>query len=178
MTRSLERPPCTATTASGKQCRNPAAVGHDRCVSHIGLVGRKTKLDDELTGRLVALLRAGNYIVVACRAVGIGGTTYKQWMARGRSGKAADEPYRSFRERVEVARAEGEAVLAAEIAKAARSSWAAAAWLLERQYPERWGRVSVRVREEAAPPEPVVNTDDFTDPFAEVDELAQRRRKH
>jgi len=171
-----EQPLCGAPTANGKPCRNRTLVGHDRCVAHLGRVGRKTDLTDELADRLVALLRAGNYIGVACRAVGIGSSTYRQWMARGRTGKAADAAYRTFRERMEQAHAEGEAVLAAEIAKAARSHWAAAAWILERQYPERWGRVSVRVREEAPAPEPTV-TDDPTDPFAEVDELAQRRRQ-
>jgi len=145
-------------------------------VSHLGLVGRKTDLTDELTDRLVALLRAGNYVGVALRACGLASRTYQQWMARGKSGKAADEQFRTFRERVEQAHAEGEAINVAEIAKQARKSWAAAAWILERQYPERWGRVSVRVREEAPVSEQTLPAAP-DDPFAEVDELAQRRRQ-
>jgi hypothetical protein len=98
-------------------------------------------------------------------------------MRRGRTGLPADEPYRELRERIHQAQAEGEVRNVAQIAKAATDSWAAAAWLLERQHPTRWGRVSTRLRLEAADDErdaPVnVDTDD---PFAEVDELAERRR--
>ncbi|MGZ4254810.1 MAG: hypothetical protein ACXVS6_22675 [Solirubrobacteraceae bacterium] len=58
-----------------------------------------------------------------------------------------------------------EPVLVARVAQAAQHNWRAAAWLLERRHPERWGRGA-----EPAPAFP------GGDPFAEVDELAQRRR--
>lgn len=125
---------------------------------------------------LVAMLRAGNYVEVACRAVGVPRRTFDEWMQRGKSGKPADVEYREFRERVAKARAMGEARNVAAIAAAAQQSWQAAAWLLERQHPERWGRVSVRYRDELPPPpvsEPLI--EEF-DPFSEVDELAERRR--
>ena len=56
--------------------------------------------------------------------------------------------------------------LVAHVARAARTNWRAAAWMLERRYPERWLH--------GAEPEPVLP--DGSDPFAEVDELARRRR--
>jgi hypothetical protein len=46
---------------------------------------------------------------------------------------------------------------------------------LERQHPERWGRVSVRARDEAPPPAPAPASP--ADPFDEVDQLAERRRQ-
>jgi hypothetical protein len=52
------------------------------------------------------------------------------------------------------------------IAKAAQTNWRAAAWLLERRYPQRWAYGS---QPEVAP--------DPADPFVEVDELAARRRQ-
>jgi hypothetical protein len=54
------------------------------------------------------------------------------------------------------------------VAAAAKTNWRAAAWLLEHRHPERWGRD--RELEPAVPP--------GGDPFAEVDQLAARRRLH
>jgi hypothetical protein len=56
------------------------------------------------------------------------------------------------------------------VAAGAKSNWRAAAFLLERRYPERWGPVR---RPEAEPAPPALNE---SDPFAEVDMLAARRR--
>jgi hypothetical protein len=55
------------------------------------------------------------------------------------------------------------------VARAAQTNWRASAWLLERRYPERWG-ARRRELELAVPRE--------GDPFAELDELAARRRRH
>jgi hypothetical protein len=46
---------------------------------------------------------------------------------------------------------------------------------LERQYPERWGRVSVRYRDDDIPTGALPDVPIEQDPFAEVDELAKRR---
>jgi hypothetical protein len=119
------------------------------------------------------MLRAGNYIGVCCHAVRITRQTFALWMQRGLSDADADAPFRDFRERVEQARAEGEVRNVTHIAKAATTSWQAAAWLLERQFPERWGRPSAPQRQDVEKDEP--GEAEF-DPFAEVDELAERRR--
>jgi hypothetical protein len=59
-----------------------------------------------------------------------------------------------------LARATEETRLVAYVASAASKNWRAAAWILERRYPDRWGRGQ---REEP----PVVPSAD--DPFREVD---------
>jgi hypothetical protein len=91
----------------------------------------------------------------------------------------ADAPFRAFRERMEEAKARGEVRNVAVIAKAATDgSWAAAAWLLERQHPERWGKPSVREREAGAGEatgDVSAQVETEPDPFREVDELAQKR---
>jgi transposase len=183
---------CTSKTAKGTRCKRNALDGTDppRCVSHVaGLVGRKSKLEEAITDRLVGLLKAGNYIDVALTAAGVGRSTFYDWLERGTSeGTAqADAPYREFRERIEQARAEGEARNVAIVMKAATSDWKAAAWMLERSYPERWARTTQRPvadnnlprpgdpTAETPPTRPGNAFDDLDDAPLTQDELAARR---
>lgn len=162
---------CSATTHKGKPCSNHVVHGETLCASHLGRAhGPEPMLDDELTAKVAAMLSAGNYLDVACSAAGISKGAYRKWMLMGRSPK--HPLHQRFRERVEQAQAVGEARNVTIIAEAARTNWQAAAWLLERTNPERWARVSQR---EKAAPAPAPTMPEPDDPFAEVDELAQRR---
>jgi hypothetical protein len=168
-------PLCSETTAAGAPCKKYALPGSSKCDVHTrgpNGNGRPSKLTSDVADSFVAMLRAGNYIGVAASAVGISRRTFAEWMNRGLSARVEDAPFRDFRDRVEQARAEGEVRNVTQIATAARESWQAAAWLLERSYPERWGRPSAPQRQEAIPEDVVVED---VDPFAEVVELAQRR---
>jgi len=168
---------CVETTAAGKPCRLPAQDGLDRCWVHAGVgpVGRPTLLTPETAEALVAMLRAGNYLHVACRAAGIARQTFQDWMERGLSEEDADAEYRALRTRVERARAEGHMRLVSLIANAATTDWRAASWLLERSYPKLWGGVSVTLRSEPEPEEATILPE--ADGFSEFDELAARRRE-
>jgi hypothetical protein len=166
---------CEATTAKGEPCRAYAVDGSTLCVSHLGPTNAETELTTELADQIVAMLRAGNYVQVAVRAVGLSRSTFNSWMARGRTSDEKDGAYRELRRRVHQAQAEGEARNVAQIAKAAADSWQAAAWMLERMAPERWGRVSVRMRDVALQENPAPVVTEEHDPFREVDELAERR---
>jgi hypothetical protein len=166
---------CQSATATGARCKHRALAGGQVCSIHAGAaVGRKTKLTDELANRIVQVLRAGGYVETAATVAGVGRRRLNEWLARGdpRGTNPRDAVYRRFRERVERARGEAEARNVALITQAASTNWQAAAWLLERTYPERWARPSQREKDEAAAaPAAAPN-----DPFKEVDELAQRRR--
>jgi transposase len=103
-------------------------------------MARPTKLTDDIRDRLAALLRAGVGVDAAAEAVGIAPSTFRAWVQRGERDGPRDAPYRAFREVVERARGEHEAILVAAMSRAAgRGSWRAAAWVLEREFPERWG---------------------------------------
>ena len=161
---------CDAITAKGARCRRAATAGATACSVHLGARRPgESVLTDEVRDRLADLLRAGNYVDVACAAAGVARRSFYVWLKRG----AEDEqPYAAFRAVIETARAEGEATLVTRIAASARSDWRAAAWILERHAPERWERPSQRRRIDDAP-----DATDLTapDPFDQLDELAPRR---
>lgn len=102
----------------------------------------KSKLTPEIQRRIVALLRAGNFVDITAQAVGITKETFYQWMKRGARSGASDAPYAAFAEEVTAAQAQAESRAVAVIAKAAEHHWQAAAWYLERRAPARWGRTS------------------------------------
>jgi len=105
------------------------------------MAGRQSKLTQEVQDRIVAALRAGNYQETAARYAGISEDTFYEWLKRGK-----EEPgsaYSEFSEAVEKAKADAEVRDVALIDKAAHDgSWQAAAWKLERKFPNKWGRVN------------------------------------
>ena len=101
-------------------------------------MARPTKLTPEIQARIVALLRAGNYMETAAAAAGISKQTLYDWLKRGARTKSGQ--FRGFLDAVEKATAEAEARMVAIIAKASEKQWQAAAWHLERTKPERYGR--------------------------------------
>ncbi len=133
--------------------------------------GPRAKLTRERHAEFVQIMRAGNTFTTAAKAIAVRETHARWWYDQG-AGDDADEPFASFRVDVDQAEARAESRNVAIVAKAASDgSWQAAAWLLERGYPERWARVSQR--DKAAE---VTQAGKPSDPFAEADELAERRR--
>ena len=100
--------------------------------------GRPTKLNKDMCERICEGLRQGNYITTVCRANGISQRSFYAWKKKGEQGL---EPYKTFLERVEEAEAEGEMLHVGIIHDTALTgNWLSSAWLLERKYPERFGK--------------------------------------
>lgn len=95
------------------------------------------ELDEARRRRLVAALEAGATFELAARAAGVSAATLKRW-------RDDDD---------ELAQAEARgAVRALEVIQAAAAGphagqWQAAAWLLERRYPDSYGRRPPRVED-------------------------------
>ena len=101
-------------------------------------MGRQTKLTKELCDEICELVAKGNYIERVCNAVGITSSTYNMWKKRGKKG---EEPYASFYERVTQSEAKGEIKHFGIIDDLAESgNWLCSAWILERKYPQRYGK--------------------------------------
>jgi len=114
--------------------------------------GRPTKLDEVVQEKIVNAIKAGNYIETAAAYAGINKDTLYEWLKRGEREKQrlrkdknlkinkAEEPFVYFSDAVEKALAEAEMRNVLIISKTAEAQWQAAAWWLERKYPEKWGK--------------------------------------
>jgi hypothetical protein len=100
--------------------------------------GRPTKLTDSVIAKLVLFISAGNPYKIACAAVGVGYSTFAGWMAAAESG---DPEYQDFLEHITHAQAEAAQRLLAKVEGAADDDWRAAAWILERRFPEHFAKV-------------------------------------
>ncbi len=98
-----------------------------------------------VAAKLVELISAGMSRERACRAIGVGARTLRDWLTRERRGDATYGGDLGERLRQAEAKAEGDAL--DQIRAAARDgAWQAAAWYLERRYPDRYGRREPRDR--------------------------------
>lgn len=104
--------------------------------------GRPTRLTPDVHAALVEALTTGCYRETAARAAGIGVSTLYRWLEQGEADIEHDKatPHRELREALEKAEADAEQTALKIIRAAAPKNWQAAAWMLERKNPDRWGR--------------------------------------
>lgn len=74
----------------------------------------------------------------AAAYAGISKDTFFRWLRKGARAKSGI--YKDFHDAVEKALADAEVRDVMLIANAAATDWKAAAWRLERKFPDRWGR--------------------------------------
>jgi len=100
----------------------------------------KLKLTEEMIEKAAKLIAAGNYHKTVAQYLGIHEATWWRWLQKGETAKSKRSIYRKLYEAVKKAEAEAQIRNVAIIQKAAQETWQAAAWWLERRYPELWGR--------------------------------------
>jgi transposase len=102
-------------------------------------MGRPSKLTNDTQTRIVQAIQLGATYEMAAQYGGIAYNTFNEWIKKGEAQRAG--VYREFYEAIK--EAEGKAVVGwlAKIEKAANDgNWQAAAWKLERRYPQDYGR--------------------------------------
>lgn len=102
--------------------------------------GRPSKLNAEVVGPFLMVIRAGNYRETAARLVGMGPSTLYRWLHDPRP------EYAAFRMALDMCEAEVEVEVIGNLARLSRKSTKAGAFLLERRWPERWARPGRRHR--------------------------------
>ncbi len=140
---------------------------------HMNLIeqplGRPSKLTPERVERICGALRRGHSRSTAAVLAGIGKSTFFAWMAVA-DGPDAPQDFVDFREAIKMAEAEGERELVDIIRSAAASTWTAAAWLLERKFPDRWAK---RIKANVAIEPPAGYGDDVLRNIAESKNAAE-----
>jgi hypothetical protein len=101
-------------------------------------VGRKLSLNAELQDKLCGLLRVGVPIVDACTECGISERTFHYWQSRAL--EKNERKFIHFLQAVDRAKAQSKIRSIVRIDKAAVNDWRADAWLLERRFPEEFGK--------------------------------------
>jgi hypothetical protein len=105
----------------------------------MGKMGRPTKYNDERAAKILEALRLGVPQSTAITYGGIAEATYYRWLSDAQKPDAPPHLV-EFREAVKAARAEAEVRSVAVIQNASRKTWQAAAWFLERSFPQHWAR--------------------------------------
>ena len=93
-------------------------------------LGRRTRLTEALTAQICKCIESGLSQHRTADLVGVGRSTLLKWK----------QTNREFRDHIKRASAVGEQELLKSIRDAKADDWHAAAWMLERLYPERYGK--------------------------------------
>lgn len=102
--------------------------------------GRPTSLTPALQSKVISAIKAGAYVETAAAFAGISKDTFYAWLRKGAK-ESPGQPYREFSDAVEEAQVFSELNDLRVIDQAAaKGQWQAAAWRLERKFPQRWGR--------------------------------------
>lgn len=111
--------------------------------SRVHPIGRPPKLTYDMIEKIADLIVMGKPIAVAANLAGISESTIYRWLALGKK-KGANKIYKELVERVYEACefSEFEALQVLRQATLEGSNWRAAAWILERRHPEKYGKRS------------------------------------
>jgi transposase len=131
------------------------------------------KLTKSSHARLVAACREGNFRDQAASLAGVSRPTFNRWLRDGRRESEAEMPYaqakyRKLYEDVTQAESEFEQETLARIRKTGENTrsphaWTANAWILERKFPERYGRTD---RLQVQSDRPLIEINVVSDPEA------------
>ena len=108
-------------------------------------VGAPTKFTEETKNKLLVALRKGAPYTHACSYAKISFEIFSQWRSRAKDGES---PFVEFFEDIKEAEAQTSLIWLDKIDKAMQDgAWQAAAWKLERRYPETYSTNAPLIKE-------------------------------
>ena len=163
MTDSAKKPRTTPRRKTGthpqRAPRNPRNGSH---------IGRAMEITDEITDKICQALKLGAPMDTARAYAGVLAPTFATWLVKGRRG---EEPYVPFINAVDLAIAEGKMRDVARIDHHADKDWRAAAWKLERRFPDEFGEVKRLDQSVTVSAKPMIDPSKLT-----LDQLAELRK--
>ena len=98
----------------------------------------RLKLTPEVLSTIIEGVRLGMTYADAAKAAGIGRSTFYNWKLKGERGRRG--LYKDLLDKLKAAEMEGMKANLQTIHNASKDSWQAAAWLLERRFPQQWAK--------------------------------------
>jgi len=112
-------------------------------------VGRPCSLTLELQATICAIIAKGNYLVTACRAVGISDRVFYNWLELARAAADAgdeDNKFFQFMQAVKKAEAQSELALVEAVQVHNKRNVVAPLAMLDRRFRERWGQTQTNTQ--------------------------------
>lgn len=113
----------------------------------------KSKLTEQFIKKAIEYIRDGNYVSVACKALGVSEVTWYEYIKQAKEeisiGLTEEDSLAiKFLNQLDKAAADAEAEAVKVLRTQGRKNWLANAWYLERRFPKRWGAAEVLARDE------------------------------
>ena len=137
-------------------------------------MARPTKLTPDVQEAIVDGINAGLTFRLSCARAGLDPATFYRWLEKGETAKSG--VYSEFCDTVSRAKADSAMRLVSQITLQAPTDWRAAAFMLERRFPDDYGKRSEITGKDGGPVKMEAKTQHIYQPTQEVwDEILRKR---
>ena len=140
-------------------------------------MARKTKLTPEVQELIVDGINAGLTFGLTCARAGVHPATFYRWLEKGEAAKSG--VFSEFCDTVSRAKADSALRLVSQITLQAPTDWRAAAFLLERRFPDDYGKRTEVTGKDGGPVKVDAKTQHVFQPTPELwDEVLRERAEY
>ena len=140
-------------------------------------MARPTKLTPESQEAIVVGINAGLTFRLSCARAGVNPATFYRWLEKGETANV--RRYSEFCDAVSRAKADSDLRLVSQITLQAPTDWRAAAFMLERRFPDDYGKRTEVTGKDGGPVKVEAKTQHIFQPTQEVwDDVLRERAKY